>query len=845
MKKNKKLLSSFLAFSMVLALMPATQTEVYAVEPVDFLSKPVMNDTYNVLYANGNAIIIEAGSGDGTTTIYIDTNANGVVDGDEQSLHAAGITRAPVDNSDLSGYSIFGGAMDEVVSSTKITMTGGTVRNIYAGGWAGDVTGDTNLVMTGGKIVDNLLGGGDGSYSSVANTNVSISGGEVGRLVFAGGWGGDVLGDTNLEISGNTKILGSVHGGSNTGDVSGDTNITISDNVQVDDIYGAGANEGVNGNTNLKILGGTVNNVYGGSMYNSGVTVSSNLEIGNNAKIGNVSDNSGVVLNENGIGNGIDNLTIASDLSGDAKVHLVIPSSAVAGDTIATSVVQSDVQYLTISETSTYIMGIINENLVLRVADVTALTTAIDNANKAKEGIVESDGAVDTVTNGTKFVPIATMTAFNQAITNAETVFNNANATDEQIANMVIELNTAIDTFNDAIQIGTRLKDQMLSFSQTEITASMGDTNAAEPMLSGDQTKVTYTSSNESVATVNTDTGEVAMVGAGTAVITATAEKTDIYYAGSASYKLTVNNGTVETGTDETTIFDGDFNDLTGVTLNGVSLKIGANGELTEYTNYTANNGVVGKVFNGSIGVTLYKEFLAFLPEGENTLSVTTSTGTSSTVMQVPTKTSHTLIVNNEGDGTKGTTTHTVGEVLTINAGAREGYRFTGWTANGVTLDNPRDTNTQFVMMANDATITANYEFNPDVEYALAVDGGTASVGTTNVEYVAMGETVTITAIVPDGKKFIEWNVSVGGITLADSKSATTTFVMPASPVYVIAIFEDIAVAPVTTPTPTETETPSTGDSSNVTLLITLLGLSVVGISVVFANRKKWLKLNK
>ena len=60
------------------------------------------------------------------------------------------------------------------------------------------------------------------------------------------------------------------------------------------------------------------------------------------------------------------------------------------------------------------------------------------------------------------------------------------------------------------------------------------------PMLSGACTRVTYTSSNPSVATVGQFTGEVTVQGPGKAIITATAEATSSYNEATASYTLTV-----------------------------------------------------------------------------------------------------------------------------------------------------------------------------------------------------------------------------------------------------------------------------------------------------------------
>lgn len=64
------------------------------------------------------------------------------------------------------------------------------------------------------------------------------------------------------------------------------------------------------------------------------------------------------------------------------------------------------------------------------------------------------------------------------------------------------------------------------------------------PNLVGDQTTVTYTSSDESVATVDAD-GNVDIKGVGTTTITATAAANDYYKAGKASYNIKVVSSTV------------------------------------------------------------------------------------------------------------------------------------------------------------------------------------------------------------------------------------------------------------------------------------------------------------
>lgn len=89
--------------------------------------------------------------------------------------------------------------------------------------------------------------------------------------------------------------------------------------------------------------------------------------------------------------------------------------------------------------------------------------------------------------------------------------------------------------------------------------------------------------------------------------------------------------------------------------------------------------------------------------------------------------------------------------------------------------------------------------------YNLAVTGAAVSgtkvvkQGDTDTHYAPKDADITIQADTPAaGKQFKEWTVVSGGITLADSKSATTTFAMPGkdTAVTVAAVYEDIPEPP-------------------------------------------------
>ena len=127
-----------------------------------------------------------------------------------------------------------------------------------------------------------------------------------------------------------------------------------------------------------------------------------------------------------------------------------------------------------------------------------------------------------------------------------------------------------------------------------------------------------------------------------------------------------------------------------------------------------------------------------------------------------------------------GNTFHTLvahyGDNVKIKAFTPEkGKRFTGWTIEGVTVENTSVTELTFTMPAGNVTATANYEF---IDYTVTVNGGTANKTTAHYD-----EEVTITAEVPVGKDFVMWSFDglvPDGLTLTDKE---LTFTMPANDV--------------------------------------------------------------
>ena len=122
------------------------------------------------------------------------------------------------------------------VKSTKLTITGGTIKgNVYGGGEMGAVTGHhttdgkqygAEVIITGGTIGTEVKKSGVTQY-----TFGSVYGGGMGLVYNNSGWklnGGNVADSTRVSISGaDTKVLASVFGGGEFGIVGKNSNVTI------------------------------------------------------------------------------------------------------------------------------------------------------------------------------------------------------------------------------------------------------------------------------------------------------------------------------------------------------------------------------------------------------------------------------------------------------------------------------------------------------------------------------------------------------------------------------------------------------------------------------------------
>jgi uncharacterized repeat protein (TIGR02543 family) len=257
---------------------------------------PYEDKTNYIVYGNGMRLVVASGIDADRTTVYFDIDKNGAVSDGDLTLHALN-NNYPEDSSDLSAYTV-------VADGQPIVMCGGKIGSLYGGSYnaALNVTENkiskegesevygTSVSMTGGTITGIIAGG---SYRSdsldstadttlIGNTNLSINLGTIFGTVYGGSYNAAQTGNTSVTLY-NTNVTGSVFGGSYKGTLTGNTVIANVTYGTYTNIYG-GSNEGtITGTVTETINGGvTITNLYGGSFNGScgAVTVNAPMSWG-------------------------------------------------------------------------------------------------------------------------------------------------------------------------------------------------------------------------------------------------------------------------------------------------------------------------------------------------------------------------------------------------------------------------------------------------------------------------------------------------------------------------------------------------------------------------------------
>lgn len=148
---------------------------------------------------------------------------------------------------------------------------------------------------------------------------------------------------------------------------------------------------------------------------------------------------------------------------------------------------------------------------------------------------------------------------------------------------------------------------------------------------------------------------------------------------------------------------------------------------------------------------------------------------------------SYTLTVVGSESATTGAGSYEAGAEVLIDAGAKEGYRFVGWTSDAGEFANAAAARTVFTMPGEDVTVTANWQEDPpfvnipdtyDIDLIVG-EGGDAKTSLTNA---SAGSTIAVT-VTPDEGYEMDY------ITVDGERIDGTTFTMPAHDVTVRVYF--------------------------------------------------------
>ena len=174
------------------------------------------------------------------------------------------------------------------------------------------------------------------------------------------------------------------------------------------------------------------------------------------------------------------------------------------------------------------------------------------------------------------------------------------------------------------------------------------------------------------------------------------------------------------------------------------------------------------------------------------------------------------------------------GDLIHITAGdPPEGQQFKEWTfttsptatlafLKGTTKD---DHDVEFTMPFAFVTATATFEPIPAGNHLITVNHIGNGVANANVPSAPAGATVTLTATADAGNKFLRWQVVSGDISLSSTTERIVTFVMPDTPVVVVAVFN--------------ADIPATGLEQTTLFSIMLITLGLACISAAVLGVKK------
>ncbi len=224
---------------------------------------------------------------------------------------------------------------------------------------------------------------------------------------------------------------------------------------------------------------------------------------------------------------------------------------------------------------------------------------------------------------------------YSSSNTSVATVNSSGKVTAVSAGSATITANVAATTSYNAgsaqYTVTVSRKTPTLTFATSSKAMTVGDTYTQTATYNGDGT-VSYTSSNTSVATVNSSTGLVTAKAAGTTTITATSTQTTTYSSATATYTITVSAAAVPSITvtpSTASVETGSTTTLTATTENATGYTISWTTSNSSVATVN-NSGVVTGVSAGTATITASITVNGTTYSDACTVTVTSSGGSGS-----------------------------------------------------------------------------------------------------------------------------------------------------------------------------------------------------------------------
>ena len=251
----------------------------------------VGHDSYQAIvngdvYGGGNAAKVVTG----TPTVSVPAKCNTEITNVYGGGNAADVpaTSVTIDGGTISG-SVFGGGHGNkdatpdpiaanVTGNTNVTVTGGTINQVFGGSNSNGTIGGTinvNIDKDANScdmVISEVYGGGNFAASNAGNITIGCTGDDPTEYidyVYGGANQADITGDIVLNITGG-RINHAFGGNNNSGVISGDITVNVEwttpacSDQYLGDVYGGGNLAPHTGNPAVNIKNGTATNVFGG-----------------------------------------------------------------------------------------------------------------------------------------------------------------------------------------------------------------------------------------------------------------------------------------------------------------------------------------------------------------------------------------------------------------------------------------------------------------------------------------------------------------------------------------------------------------------------------------------------